>query len=434
MVCGRCGFDGVATGAACPVCTGSSSASRLSVHEAATDVRVAGDTPASRPRRASSNSLDIGGVFASKYRIIKMLGRGGMGTVYEVIDMETKRPGALKVLHSEVAADGAYDRFKREIETLSRVRHPAVPIVHGWGVEYEGLYFVCDLIPGDNLRSIIKRDGPFQLQEAIEIGATVADALHAAHMVGIAHRDVKPHNIMMTPERNIFLLDFGVARSTALEMKPITMTGMVVGTPEYMSPEQFEGRRIDRRSDIYSLGIVLFELVVGQLPFAADTPVALAMKHQNEPPPEPRQLKPGTPAWLERVILRCLEKDPQKRYLTAEELAQDLRKPRKGSRQAKLLPSGDRVISDDSESEQFALVLMSKREKRGWTLDMTLEFNTRYYRLDDIAVENERWIYRFSMWPMEQIFRKLVNYEDDLVTQIEKPTLAKKVRQWFGMA
>jgi serine/threonine protein kinase len=210
---------------------------------------------------------------------------------------------------------------------------------------------------------------------------------------------------------------------------------MIIGTPEYMSPEQFEGRRIDRRSDIYSLGIVLFELITGKLPFSADSAVALAMKHQNEPPPEPRHIKPSTPAWLERVIMRCLEKDPQKRYLTAEELAQDLRKPRKGTRQSKLLPSGDRVVIDDSESEQWALVLVTKREKKGWSLDMALDFNGRYYRLDDFETDGarERWTYRFSLWPQEQIFRKLVNYDEDLQMQIEKPTLAKKMRGWFGM-
>jgi serine/threonine-protein kinase len=432
MICPDCGYEGRTEGQPCSVCQ-RKNGEHNDAHDAATAVRT-GDTPTSSPRMHANNSLEIGGMFANRYRIIRMLGRGGMGAVFEVVDAQTKKRLALKVLHSDVSATGAYERFKREVETLSRVKHPAVPQVYGWGVEYEGLYFCCDLIDGDNLRAIVKKNGLISLEEAVSISATVADALHAAHLVGIAHRDVKPHNIMLGPNREVSLLDFGVARSTALEMKPITMTGMIIGTPEYMSPEQFEGRRIDRRSDIYSLGIVLFELVTGKLPFTADSAVALAIKHQNDPPPEPRHINSATPAWLERIILRCLEKDPQKRYLTAEELAQDLRKPRKGSRQSKLLPSGDRVVIDDSESEQWALVLVTRREKRGWTLDMALDFNGQYYRLDDFETDGQqRWTYRFSHWPSERIFRKLVNYDEDLQMQVEKPTLGKKMKGWFGM-
>jgi serine/threonine protein kinase len=220
-------------------------------------------------------------------------------------------------------------------------------------------------------------------------------------------------------------------------MTTLTRTGVIVGTPGYMSPEQFEGRGVDERTDVYSLGIVLFELLTGRLPFTGRTPLAVAMKHKSEPPPAPRSLKVEIPAWLERVCLRCLEKDPASRFGSAAELARALRRPRAAQGEKRRLRTGDFVADADEDPGDWALILESVTEKSGWSSGMALRFEARYYKLEAISpppLGAEHWRYRFLAWPEGQVFRRLVDYEEDCAARSAQAphSLSRKLRKWIS--
>lgn len=366
--------------------------------------------------KARGTNYPIGHLYADRYRIDAFIGRGGMGTVYRVFDTQDSKEMALKILHKDTAAEGdGNERFKREIEILSKLNHPAVPKVFGWGVIEKEMYFVCEFIDGEDLKTIIREKGPWKAAEAADLVARIADVLAIAHSKGIVHRDVKPHNIMIAHDGAVKLLDFGVARSKGAGMATLTKTGMIVGTPEYMSPEQFGTNKVDERSDIYSLGVVLFELLTGQTPFEGETPVAIALKVVGDAPTAPRELRKDIPAWMERVVLQCMDKEPKKRYWTATELAVDLRKQRTGAGpRRRWLPSGDAVIEDDSDSTDWALVLSSPREKEEWDLAVGMRFSDRLYKLQKVdppTAKTPRWTYYFTYWPEQEVFRRLIDYD-----------------------
>jgi serine/threonine protein kinase len=215
-------------------------------------------------------------------------------------------------------------------------------------------------------------------------------------------------------------------------MQTVTSTGVIVGTPEYMAPEQFQGHRVDSRSDVYSLGIVLYELLCGGVPFRSDTPVGLGMQHQQTLPPPIRTQRPNVPAWLERIVLRCLEKDPSARFVDAAEAAAELARPRGGERRTRALASGDHVIEDDSESDAWALTLVTTDERKNWTIDMALQFDGRFYKLGDVRSDGRKWFYRFSYWPDEQVLRKIVDYDSDVAERTQSRGLRGKLRNWLG--
>lgn len=408
-------MDNVEAGKPCPSCKAVDGAQ---VHEQETINRPL--TPVGFGKLAEAIFPD-GTIYAKRYKIKDFLGRGGMGSVYKVVDTQDNREMALKILHRETANEGdGAERFKREIEILSKMDHPSVPKVFGWGVNTEQhfdreLYFVAEYIDGQDLKSIIREKGPWPPADAAKLVAKIADVLSMAHSKGIIHRDVKPQNIMIGSNDTVKLLDFGVARNKGAGMETLTQTGMIVGTPEYMSPEQFGTNKVDERSDVYSLGVVLFELLTGKVPFDGGTPVAIALKVVDQPPVAPRVVRPDTPAWLERIALQCLEKDPKKRYWTAAELAMDLRKERTGQGpRRRWLPSGDAVIEDDSGSTDWALVLSSAREKPDWNEGVGMRFGGRLYKLGKITlpeVGNSRWQYCFSYWPEQEVFRNLIDYD-----------------------
>jgi serine/threonine protein kinase len=431
MACLQCGFELVAEGESCAVC-GAETSTVLRSEDAAPTVQQ--ETPSASPIPSlpyrAGNTLPSGSFFTPNYRVEEMVGRGGMGTVYKVLDTRDGRIRALKLLHANGADLDAVGRFKREITILSRLKHPAIPSIDEWGVEQEKMYFAGDFVEGENLRRVQRKRGVLTVEEARRIGMTVASALAAAHALGVVHRDVKPHNIMLTPENATRLLDFGIARGIGIEMKAITSTGMIVGTPEYMSPEQFQGDRVDARSDIYSLGVVLYELLAGAPPFTSDSAVALGMKHQNELPPPIRSHRAGVPAWLERAVYRCLAKDPRERFFTADELVEELSRSRGGEKRTRLLPTGDHVVEDDSESEHYALVISSAKQRANWSLGMAMHFEQRYYQLDDIRKANDRWLYLFSYWPEERIFRKVIDYDAEAAAPADSG-LSSKLRGWF---
>ena len=409
MACLECGFELVEEGKSCAVCGASTQSGTVNFEQAPT---VAHDHP-TPPRRRFRGGLDAGEVFAERYEILASLGRGGMGAVYRVRDMQTERHVALKVLHATAEDDNAAVRFRREIEILSRFEHPGIVKIFDFGVVDERMYFTAELIDGEDLRTILRQRGVFAPNDVARIGARIAEALGAAHRIGIVHRDVKPHNVMIRRDGRVTLLDFGVARGAGIDMNTVTATGVIVGTPEYMPPEQFAGFRVDARSDVYSLGIVLYELLCGAVPFRADTPVGLGMLHQGAFPAPIRTQRQNVPAWLERIVFKCLEKDPGARFMDGAEVAIELEKPRTGERRTRTLATGAQVIEDDSESEAWALTLVTADERKNWTVDMALQFDGRFYRLADVRSTGAKWFYRFQWWPDEQILRKVIDYEQD---------------------
>ncbi len=437
--CDSCGFENAEPGKACPLCGASEVMSHSTLlSDVPTLEYPAGRLPRpAQPTAPAERPPAVGRVYADRYRVDALLGSGGMGQVFRVRDLTTEVDRALKILRpvSEEEPERA-SRFKREIGILSRIRHPAVPQILDWGTSGGELFFVSELVDGPDLKREIQRRGPWPVAEAVALAATVADALAAAHAQGIVHRDVKPNNIMIAADGGVRLLDFGLARGVGIDMTTLTRTGMIVGTPGYMTPEQFEGQ-VDERSDVYSLGIVLFELLTGKLPFTGQTPLAVAMKHKSEPPPAPRALRKDLPAWLERVALRCLEKDPARRFASASELTAELRRSREGRPRRHLLPTGDAVVEDASEISDWVLVLASRAEKTGWSPGMALRYADRYYKLQEITAPGpaeSRWCYRFAFWPQGEIFRRLVDYEQDCAERAAASSqgLASRLQRWIG--
>src|SRR5271170_2591807 len=263
-------------------------------------------------------------VFSERYELNHLIARGGMAQVYLAKDLLLDRPVAVKVLFPELSIDRTFvERFRREAQAAANLSHPNIVPVFDWG-EDDGTYFiVMEFVDGRPLSSILRTAGPLHPDRAAEIAADVALALAYAHRHGVVHRDVKPGNVLITDEGQVKVTDFGIARAINTE-ESLTQTGAVMGTATYFSPEQAEGIGVDSRSDIYSLGVVLFEMVTGRPPFLGDTPVAVASKHVRDHPPAPRELNPSIPPTFEAIILKSMAKDPSHRYATAEELRADL--------------------------------------------------------------------------------------------------------------
>jgi serine/threonine-protein kinase len=432
--CDACGFENAEPGKRCALCGASE------IVEAVSQLpTVAAATPTPSGGGGASRRVEPGHVFGERYRVLSLLGSGGMGEVFRVEDKASGQALALKVLRPIDADDAErVRRFQREIQVLTRIRHPAVLRILDWGESPAGLFFVTELVDGEDLKAAIRRRGPWPPEEAAALGATLAEALAAAHAQGVVHRAVKPTNVMIARDGSVRLLDFGLARGAGLDMTTLTRTGTVLGTPGYMSPEQFDAHGVDERSDLYSLGVVLFEVLTGRLPFRGQTPIAVALAHKTEPPPLPRALRRGIPAWLERAVLQCLEKDPARRFASAAELAAELSRPREGHAPlARALPGGDGVVLDPGETTDWAFVLTSPREKTGWTEGMALRFEERYYRLVDVKAPGSGgapWTYRFVAWPEGEVFRRLVDYEQDLAEreEAESKRLSGRLSRWLS--
>jgi serine/threonine-protein kinase len=263
-------------------------------------------------------------VFSERYELNHLIARGGMAEVYRAHDRLLDRPVALKVLFSELSVDRSFvERFRREAQAAANLSHPNIVPVFDWGEDTGTYFIVMEFIDGRPLSSILKSAGPLSPERTADVGAHVAAALGYAHKHGVIHRDVKPGNVLITDEGQVKVTDFGIARALNTE-ESLTQTGAVMGTATYFSPEQAEGIGVDARSDIYSLGVVLFEMVTGRPPFLGDTPVAVASKHVRDHPPAPRELNPSIPATFEAIILKSMAKNPDHRYATAEELRADL--------------------------------------------------------------------------------------------------------------
>ncbi len=272
---------------------------------------------------------DLIGKTLGKYRIVARLGRGGMAEVFKAYQPGLDRYVAIKVMHSHLSDDEDFiGRFRREAAAVANLRHPNIVQVYDFDVENDLYYMVMEFVEGPTLKAELKersiKGQIFSLPEITRIFGALASAIDYAHSRGMVHRDLKPANVMFTKDGQVVLTDFGIAR--IMGATSYTVTGAISGTPAYMSPEQGQGERGDERSDIYSLGVILYEMATGTVPFDADTPFAIIMKHINDPLPMPRVMNPQLPEGVERVILKALSKNPDDRYQSAGEMAADLRK------------------------------------------------------------------------------------------------------------
>jgi serine/threonine protein kinase/Tfp pilus assembly protein PilF len=324
-------------GIKCPKCQTDNPDTQKFCGECATPLPSKKEIPVTETAETPKEELTTGSIFAGRYQIIEELGKGGMGKVYRVLDKELKEEVALKLIKPEIASDKKIlERFSNELKLARKISHKNVGRMYELMEEKGTRYITMEYVPGEDLKRLIRKIGQLGAGQAIPIAKQICNGLGEAHRLGVVHRDLKPQNVMVDEEGNARILDFGIAR--AIKGKGITDAGVMVGTPEYMSPEQAEVKEVDQRSDIYSLGVILYEMVTGRVPFEGETPLGIAMKHKSEMPENPIVLNAQLPEDLSRVILKCMEKDKDKRYQSSEDVRSELIKIEKG------IPTTERVV------------------------------------------------------------------------------------------
>ncbi len=327
MKCARCNFENSDASRFCSNC----GTQLIPVPSADTSepLKEGFDDSHTRTLHSPMKRLKRGRIFGERYEVIEELGEGGMGIVYKVFDRKIEEKVALKVLAPEIAGDEkTIERFRNELKLARKVSHRNVCRMYDLSEEEKTPFITMEFVPGENLKSLIRRVGHLSKAKAISIAKQICEGLAEAHRLGVVHRDLKPQNIMVDSEGNARIMDFGIARS--IRTKSITETGMIIGTPEYLSPEQVEGIGVDHQSDLYSLGVIMFEMITGRVPFKGETPLSVILKHKTDRPPDPRKYDEQIPLAISRMILKCLEKDKNKRYRTANELLDDLIEIEKG--------------------------------------------------------------------------------------------------------
>src|SRR6187200_461116 len=266
----------------------------------------------------------VGELIADRYELEELVGTGGMSSVYRANDRLLERDVALKVLHDQFTADGDYvERFRREARSVAQLSHPNIVTVIDRGEQDGRQFIVFEYIDGENLKALVEREGPLPEQDAVRLALQIARALGFAHDNGLVHRDVKPQNVLLNGDGQAKVTDFGIARS--LDVKGgLTQTGTVMGTSDYIAPEQARGQRVDAQSDVYSLGAVLYELLTGEVPFPGDNFVAVAMRHINELPPSVRERRPELSPRLDLAIRRAMAKEPRDRFASMDDFCREL--------------------------------------------------------------------------------------------------------------
>ena len=299
-----------------------------------------------------------GKVLGSRYELIEKIGSGGMATVYKAKDLVLKRYVAVKVLREEYTTDNEFiKRFNTEAESAASLTHPNIVSVYDVAKEGSFYYIVMELIKGKTLKEIIVEDGRMGWKWSVKIAKQIAQALETAHKNNIIHRDIKPHNIIITEDGTAKVTDFGIAK--AVSNSTITAFGTTIGSVHYFSPEHARGGYTDAKSDLYSLGVVLYEMVTGKVPFDADTPVSVALKHMQEKPVEPIVLNPAIPQSLNNLIMKAMQKDPNQRYSSATEMIEDL------DRIIKNPEIGVSKVAEDVEPRKKEVEETAKRAKKG---------------------------------------------------------------------
>ena len=313
----------------CPKCKEENTDAARFCSNCATPLLFSEEPVPTQTLEVPKEELTTGYTFAGRYQIIEELGRGGMGKVYKVLDKEVKAKIALKLIKPEIASDKkTIERFRNELKTARDIAHKNVCHMYDLNKEEGSYYITMEYVSGEDLKSLVRRVKRFDIGTAISIAKQICDGLAEAHTLGVVHRDLKPNNIMIDRGGNAKIMDFGIAR--AVKGKSITGSGVMIGTPQYMSPEQVEGKEVDPRSDIYSLGIILYEMLTARVPFEGDTPLTVGVKQKTEIPKDPKDFNERIPDDLNQLILKCLKKEKENRYQSAKELKSDLEKLEQG--------------------------------------------------------------------------------------------------------
>jgi eukaryotic-like serine/threonine-protein kinase len=339
---------------------------------------------------AVSDTL-IGTLFDGRYQVERKLGAGGMANVYLAEDQELGRRVAIKILNDRHANDEQFvERFRREAKNAAALSHPNIVSIYDRG-EAEGTYYIAmEYLDGRSLKELILSRGPAPLNVAIEYVRQILSALRFAHRHGIVHRDIKPHNVLVDADGRVKVTDFGIARAGASQM---TEAGSIVGTAQYLSPEQARGTNVDQRSDLYSLGIVFYELITGTLPFNGDTPVEIAMKHLSQTPELPSALRPELPHDVDLVVTRALAKDPEDRYQSAEEMDADLERLARGAAvSAETEESATQIMRAPTGPSAATAATMVVPPRRGAYAPVHPVPPSVYYDLDEP-------VHRRPVWP-----------------------------------
>lgn len=300
--------------------------------------------------------LTLGSTITERYQIIEELGKGGMGSVYKVMDKEIQQVVALKILNPQIASDETMiERFRNELVLSRKITHKNVCRMYDISKEENNLFITMEYIQGEDLKGFIRRVGQLPIGKILSIAKQICEGMAEAHRFGVIHRDLKPQNIMIDKQGNAVIMDFGIARS--IDTGGMTEAGTMIGTPQYMSPEQVDGKKADQRSDIYSLGIIIYEMATGTTPFKGKTPVSIALKHKTEATPNPIELNAQIPEGLKDIIFRCMEKEKEQRYQSTEEVLADIKNIEQG------LPTAERTYPKEkiAPSQQVTVQLSLKK-------------------------------------------------------------------------